>query len=387
VSAESAGPVRVALLNPCFYPEVQRGSERLIRDLATDLIAAGHRPRLITSHPGPPSRTVEDGLPVLRNWRPPEARLARRGFQEYLTQMPFSFTALRAGDDDLAQAFFPTDAVAAIRWARRTGRPAVFHYGGIPTRPVLASRRLRLRLLREALYEADAVVVDSQAAASGMRRWFGRDPRVINPGVRLDAFRPGGERFDRPTIACAAQPDDARKRVPLLLDAFRLVRRSRRDARLMLPRPASVSLAGSLERVDGVELFEPGPDAVAPIFQRAWVTALAAYNEAFGLVLVESLACGTPVVAARDGAVPEIVDRPEVGRLFEGGADSLAQALLEGLDLAGDSSTAGACRTRAEDFPAARCAAEHVALYRELLASRSGLIGRAGVPPISQPPG
>lgn len=372
MSGEGGAPVRVALLNPCFYPEVQRGSERLVRDLATDLLASGHHARLITSHPGPPSRTVEDELAVLRNWRPSEARLARRGFQEYLTQMPFSYAALRAGDDDLAQAFFPTDAAAAVRWAARSGRPAVFHYGGIPTRPVLASRRLRLRLLTEALYGADAVVVDSQAAASGMRRWFGIEPRVINPGVRLAAFQPAAERYERPTIACAAQPDDARKRLPLLVDAFRLVRRSRPDARLMLPRPARDRLTAKLLAVEGVELFEPAPDAVAPIFARAWVTALAAYNEAFGLVLVESLACGTPVVAARDGAVPEIVDRPELGRLFEGGEEDLARALLEGLEMADDPGVAAACRARAGHFTAERCASEHVVLYRELLE-----IGRA----------
>jgi glycosyltransferase involved in cell wall biosynthesis len=365
VSAES---VRVALLNPFFWPEVRRGSERLIRELATDLIALGHRPRLITSHPGARSEAVEDGLPIVRNRRPPEDWLRRRGFQEHMTHVPLSYRTLLSGEFDLAQAFYPTDALAAVRWARRTGRPAVTHYGGIPQRAVLSSRRLRVRVVEEALYGADTVVVDTEAAARAMQRWFGVEPRVINPGVRLDDFVPGAERYERPTIACAADPADARKRVGMLVEAFGHVRRARPDARLLLARPTETALAERLEAEDGVELFGPDPAAVAPVFQRAWVTALAAYNEAFGLVLVESLACGTPVVAMRDGGVPEIVDRPEVGRLFDGGVDDLARALLEGLELAGDRSTADACRRRAEHFSAERCAAEHLRLYRDLLA-------------------
>ncbi len=39
-----SGPLRVALLNPCYFPEVKRGSERLIRELAGGLVAGGHSP-------------------------------------------------------------------------------------------------------------------------------------------------------------------------------------------------------------------------------------------------------------------------------------------------------------------------------------------------------
>lgn len=331
------------------------------------MIALGHHPRLITSHPTPTRRSVEDELPIARHWRPPQLPLTRRGYQEHLTHLPFSYLDLRRGDDDLAQAFYPTDALAAVRWARRCRRPAVFHYGGIPQRNVIASRRLRLRVVVEALYGADAVIVDSAAAARAMWRWFGLQPRVINPGVRLERFRPVSERSPSPTIVCAADPADARKRVPLLVRAFGLVRKTRRDARLILVRPREAALERTLSG-EGVSFFDPDPDAVGELFARAWVTALAAYNEAFGLVLVESLACGTPVVAMRDGGIPEIVDRPEVGVLFEEASeDALARALLDGLELGEDPDTARRCRARAAEFSASRCADEHVRLWRELL--------------------
>src|SRR5204863_3420035 len=55
--------VRIALLHPCFWPEVRRGTERVIRELADGLLARGHEPVLITSHPGETLRNLEDGLP------------------------------------------------------------------------------------------------------------------------------------------------------------------------------------------------------------------------------------------------------------------------------------------------------------------------------------
>lgn len=359
--------MRVALLNPCFWPEVQRGAERVVRELATDLIAAGHEPRLITSHPGRPRTSVDDGLPTVRNWRPPERLLRKRGVQEYVTHLLFSRLSLERGDDDIAHAFYPTDAVVARRWGERHGRPSLLWYGGIPRRDQVASRRGRARVLAESIQGCDAVVVSSRAAADGIRRWFGVEARVVYPGVRLEQFAAAPVRAEQPTIACAADPDDGRKRVGLLIDAFRRVRRERPDARLRLVRPRTPGTDAELGAEPGVELVEQTPTAPAEMFADAWSSALAAYNEAFGLVLVESLACGTPAVGMRDGGVPEIIDRPEVGRLFDGSEDDLVRALLEGLELGGDPATAARCRARAEEFSTARTAAECLRLYEELV--------------------
>jgi phosphatidylinositol alpha-mannosyltransferase len=355
----------IALLHPCYWPEVQRGVERLIREHATDLIATGNEPHLITSHPGPPSRSVEDGLKITRHWRPPDGLLRRRGAQEYMTHLPFSYLSLIAGDYDVAHAFFPGDAAVAHRWSQRRGRPSVFTYPGLPERQGLSSRRGRLRLLTEAVQESDAVVALTEAAASSIRRWFGTDPHVIPPGVRLERFGVTSGRDDHPTIVCTAAPDDSRKRIDLLIDAFRLVRQERPDARLVFAPPLTAAVEGTLG--DGIEVKPVPPDRVPEAYQRAWVTALPSRNEAFGLVLVESLACGTPVVGTRDGGIPEIIDRPEIGRLFDGGEDQLAEALLEAFELAVAPGTADACRARAADFSTEAATARYEALYRELL--------------------
>lgn len=365
-------PMRICLLNPCYWPEVQRGSERVIREVANHLIEGGHSVRLLAGHPGPPSRVVEEGLVVWRLPRVLDGYLARRGVQEYLTHLPWSYLALRTGADDLAHASYPTDACAALRAREVTGSPVVFSYNGLPNRPTFAARRGRFRLLTRAIYEADELVVPSRAAADEMERWFGRRARVIHPGVDLDLFSPGDGRAEQPTIVCAAPWEDPRKRVPLLVEAFKRVRRSRPDAKLLLVRPHDPGAARDLEREEGVELVDWVTESagMATLYRRAWVSALASYNEAFGLVLCEALACGTPVVAEDAWGPREIVTSPDMGRLFDGDRpEDISASLLEALELSEASGTADACRHAASQFSTTRCGAEHEQLFRELTES------------------
>jgi glycosyltransferase involved in cell wall biosynthesis len=117
----------------------------------------------------------------------------------------------------------------------------------------------------------------------------------------------------------------------------------------------------------GVRIVDPGADrdALVELYRSAWVSVLPAFREAFGLVVVESLACGTPVVGMRDGgAVPDLIGA--AGWVAEPDADSLARTLLEALDAPVDAAT---CRRRAEHFSIERCAQRYEALYEELLAT------------------
>jgi phosphatidylinositol alpha-mannosyltransferase len=375
VQAEPVGDVslnklRVALLTPAYWPEVRRGTERLVADTAAGLLARGHLPRVATSHPGRPERVTMNGVEVVRSWRPPDGWLERLNLEEHLTHVPFTYLTLLRGDDDVAHAFFVTDAIAAARWSRRRCRPLVLSYGGIPDRRGLLLRRRRLELTQRAVSAAAAVTTSSRAAADAFARWLGVQAEVVYPGVDTSVFEPGPGRDDSPSILCAAAMEEPRKRLGLLLRAFERVRRERPGTRLLLVRPER-PLAEKLSEVAGVELVERRQSAgeMAALYRRAWVSVLPAVAESFGMVLAEALACGTPAVGSRHGGIPEIVDRPKVGRLFEDDAaeDGLARALLEGLELASDAGTAAACVERASEFARERSVAAYERIYRRAL--------------------
>src|SRR3954451_8655734 len=194
-------PMRVALLHPCYWPEVRRGSERVIRELADGLVARGHDPLLITSHPGATSRAVEEGLSIVRARRPDDVRWRARGWDRYLAHAPRSLVELARARPDVAHALYPADAAAAAL----SRRPLVFSYMGLPDAAYLAERRGRRWTMQQACARADVVVALSAACARAFRDVLGVDARVISPGVDLDAFAPDpARRAPDPTVVCCA---------------------------------------------------------------------------------------------------------------------------------------------------------------------------------------
>jgi glycosyltransferase involved in cell wall biosynthesis len=86
------------------------------------------------------------------------------------------------------------------------------------------------------------------------------------------------------------------------------------------------------------------------------------WPEPFGLVMIEALACGTPVVGYPSGAAPEIVDHSSTGFLPQD-EDGLIESLRRIDEI--DRQT---CRHVAEErFSAQRMAADHVRLYRKII--------------------
>jgi glycosyltransferase involved in cell wall biosynthesis len=365
----------VGMLTPAFWPEVRRGTERMVHEVARGLLARGHRPRVITSHPGLPETGVEEGVPVLRLPRPPEGRLRRREFEDYMTHVPLSYAALRATNPDIAHAWFTTDALAAARYRRVSGRPAVHSYMGIPDHAGLMWKRKRLEITLRAVRETDVTVALSSYAAAEFKRWLGYDAPIIAPPVDIETFKPQGERADVPTAVCAAALDEAdgRKRVDLLIRAWPLVRRERRDARLLLNRPRTPLPATLDLAADGIEIVGMDDRAqLARLYASAWASVLPSRNEAFGLVLAEAMACGTPGVGSNRDGIPEVVESPQVGRLFDGEDEAaLARAIVEAFELAEDPATADACRKRALRLSTESCTEAYEQLYRELLAERA----------------
>jgi glycosyltransferase involved in cell wall biosynthesis len=110
------------------------------------------------------------------------------------------------------------------------------------------------------------------------------------------------------------------------------------------------------------ELSEPDKPAFyagarATLFPIDW-------PEPFGLVMVESLAAGTPVVALRRGSVPEIVEHGVTGEICDD-VDQVVAAVGRC-----DRYTAAACRRRAEMFSAEAMTRRYVDLYQRVVEQR-----------------
>jgi len=362
----AAGPgergLRIALLHPSYWPEVRRGSERFIHDLGVRLAARGELPRLITSQPGQRSESIEEGMEVLRLHRPRGRRLQLGLRDQFLTHLPAALRALRATDPDVVHALYPVDGAAAAGWSRRHHRPLVFSLMGMP-RPESLRRTIWRSIVGRALRSADVSVCLSERAAAATEEAFGVKPRVIQPGVDLDVFRPSAPRAAVPTVLCPADLGDPRKRGSLLLEAFGLFRAGHPGARLVLSRPR----AGAPPAAPGIEYrVLDSAEALARAYSEAWLTVLLSESEAFGLVLVESLACGTPVLGARGGGAEEIVDSDSVGRLLDGDDAAHAAELMAAAMADGEEVRSGYL-ARAKAFSADRCADRYHALYRELV--------------------
>lgn len=110
-----------------------------------------------------------------------------------------------------------------------------------------------------------------------------------------------------------------------------------------------------------------GPDRARALGSARALLHLIAFDEPFGLSVVEAMACGTPVIAYRRGSMPELVEDGVTGFLV----DSFEQAVAA-IGRVGEINRARcAARARAR-FGVGRMTDDYIALYRRLLAGGGG---------------
>ncbi|MDB5378316.1 MAG: rfaG [Rubritepida sp.] len=89
------------------------------------------------------------------------------------------------------------------------------------------------------------------------------------------------------------------------------------------------------------------------------------WPEPFGLVMIEAMACGTPVIAFNHGSVPEVIDHGMSGFIVNGMDEA-----VEAVGRLGDISRAQVRASFDERFTAERMAADYATIYRDLSGSR-----------------
>jgi glycosyltransferase involved in cell wall biosynthesis len=388
--------MRIGITTPTNWPFVRRGGERFVNELAAHLARRGHQVTVICAGPGSGRVVRAAGFTTVyhrRLWHP---SLARVGLHEFHAFLPYCLASLLRRRFDVVLVCNFLDAWAATRARGLTRVPCVFWVNSVPPLvPYFRSLSLGGRLLRAAFRDADEVVSLSRYMQVQLGRRFGREGTELPIPVDLDRFRMSGARDRaRPVVVCASALDDPRKGGALLMRAFNQLRARRPEVVLEIVAGVSESrkaqlleLVAPAHRADVRFAGMVGLDELPAALGRASVLVLPSMWESFGMVVLEALACGTPVVGTRDGAIPELIPDREVGRLFDPGAtnteeavneEGLASAMAEALELSARPETAARCRTHAEQYGWERLGPRYEALFEQVVERRREEVAAEG---------
>jgi phosphatidylinositol alpha-mannosyltransferase len=364
--------MRVALSHVYSWPEVRRGGERYLHEMAAALRQAGHDVRILSTSASPHQAEVM-GVPVTYLRRRSFLRSRFGSSAEDLAFGMQSALRLLPRPPDVWHALGPGDAAAAATLGRVTTLATVFTVLGVPYRWYWEGRPDR-QVHDVVVRHIDRYVCLSEAAGDALRQGWGREPDVVNGGVDVDRFKPG-RRHPHPVLLYSGNVDDPRKNVLMLVEAAGILRRRVPDLELWIS--GTGDLASILRRAPAagreavVDLGRGTEEEHIARYAAAWVTVLPSYYEAFGLCLVESLASGTPIVVLSGGGGPTEIVRPGLGTLADPTSSSLADACEQALELAATPGVDHACRAAAMRYDWSTSIVPQIErIYTE--ASRSG---------------
>lgn len=178
---------------------------------------------------------------------------------------------------------------------------------------------------------ASTILCNSTFSAEAIRRGYGRTARVCYLGVDEEVFHPGTAARRHAVLSVGAL--DEPKCHGLVVDAVgRLPSGQRPAVDVVFERVNDAQRTALIEkaRAGHVELrLHAGitDRQLADLYRTALATICAARLEPFGLTTLESLSCGTPVVAVREGGFREVVVDGHNGLLVERDVTQLAQAI------------------------------------------------------------
>lgn len=294
-------------------------------------------------------------------------------------------TLRRMKDVEIVDAHFALYAFLPTLFSRRLRQRLVVHFQGPWARESAVGRGqgrapvALKRIMERVVYRrAVALVTLSDAFKQLLVRDYAVDSacvHVIPPGVDLEKFSPGHGRDARARFACSADTFtvvcarrlEHRMGLDTLIRAWGLLapgggqlliagegaqRQHLQGLIERLSAPKSVTLLGRLSDDDLVSLYRAGDCSVVPSRQL----------EGFGLIVLESLACGTPAIVTDVGGLPEIMRQFDASLIVPREDErSMAQRLTTAR--AGSLPSASSCRTFAERYSWADVAKAHLDLY------------------------
>jgi glycosyltransferase involved in cell wall biosynthesis len=370
------------------------GQGAFVWEAVRALAEQGHEMRVVAMHaPGLPVRSHHHGIPVFRPryWWPERQEMLKRDggglpivWQRRpwarLQVFPFGIAHARAiaawsRDCDLVHAEWTLSAAAAA-----IGKP-LHHHRVLATLQgsdlfrvtTSAAGRTATKL---ALRGCDRVTVLSQALAQRAIALGVPQERldIIPNGVDTRVFTPLAEE-DREEVALFVGSLIPRKGPEYLLAALPAILARRPRLRLVLigDGPQEGELKAQVERLGvGHSVSFLGFLTQADVrvwMRRARVFVLPSIEEGLGVVLLEALATGTPIVASNVDGIPDVVTK-DVGALVPArSAEALAGAILETLrDSTRWRELSANARQRAEcTYDWQHIAASYTAVYRRLV--------------------
>lgn len=255
----------------------------------------------------------------------------------YRALLPSMRKLVKTNDFDLVDAhYFYPDGVAAMRLGMALGKPVVISARGSDVTWIPRYRRAR-RQIQWAAAHASAIVAVSQALKGKLAK-LGVDPgkvTVLRNGVDLDRFGPRDREAIRARLGLAGPVWLAvgnlveLKGVHVTFEALASVT----DVTLLIagqgPEEARLRrMADDLEVAARVRFLGTVPHAeLHEYYNAADAMVLASSREGMPNVVLESLACGTPVIAAPFESAAELINTPDAGEIAESrSAEAIAVA-------------------------------------------------------------
>jgi phosphatidylinositol alpha-mannosyltransferase len=348
--------VKIGIVCPYAW-DVPGGVSAHIRDQAETLIEMGHDVSVITPVEDPdslPPYAVDGGRP---RSVPYNGSVARLTFGVKATARVRRW--IREGEFDVLHVHEPLAPSLGVLacWSARGPMVATVH-SSIERSRVLVTGYY---LAQTALEKISALVAVSEHARRTIVDHLGGDAVLIPNGVRVDHYQDAQplREWPGPAIGFLGRMDEPRKGLPILLEAFAGIRARIPDAILVLIGP------GEPDEVlgDVPAALRSGIVVLGRLNEADKARALASFSvyvapntggESFGIVLLEAMAAGAPVVASDLDAFARVLDEGRCGALFPVGDAAALEATV--VDLLGNDeerrrlAAAGARRVAAYDW-------------------------------------